>query len=69
MSENRINELEVKVAFLEEALHKLSDEHYKQQKELEKLKHNYAQVLESLKNNVSNSSELLSLADEIPPHY
>ena len=32
MNTNAVQELEVKAAFLEDALNKLSDEHYKQQK-------------------------------------
>jgi len=69
MSESKIEELEVKVAFLEEALNKLSDEHYAQQKELEKLKLSHAQVLETVRNNATQAGEQPSAADEVPPHY
>ena len=68
MSKN-LQELEVKVAFLEESLSQLSDEFYLQQKELNVLKSNYINVvnkLNTMRDNESGNSEVL---DEKPPHY
>lgn len=69
MSNNALEELEVKVAFLEDALNKLSDEHYAQQKELEKLKMSHNLVLETLRSSGGNTGEPFVPEDEVPPHY
>ncbi len=68
-SQKSIEDLQVKVAFLEESLGQLSDEFYRQQKELDVLKSNYSVLLNkyrSLQDNESGSAEIL---DEKPPHY
>ena len=62
-------ELEVKVAFLEDALATLSDEHYSQQKELEELKQQMALLVEKFRNSQNNDSSEAQLVDERPPHY
>ncbi|MBT8142317.1 MAG: SlyX family protein [Gammaproteobacteria bacterium] len=69
MSNDALQELEVKVAFLEDALNKLSDEFYRQQKELEKLKISHIQALETIKNSDANVGEQPRPEDEVPPHY
>lgn len=69
MNNNALQELEVKVAFLEDALNKLSDEHYEQQKELEKLKISHALVLNTLNSSSGDSGEHVVQQDEVPPHY
>lgn len=69
MNNRDLEDLQVKVSFLEEALNKLSDEHYAQQKELELLKLSHATVLETLRNQATGSEQATSLEDEIPPHY
>lgn len=66
---NNLEELEVKVAFLEESLSQLSDEFYRQQKELDVLKSSYVGLLNKLRgiqDSEPNSAEIL---DEKPPHY
>jgi len=64
-----IEDLEVKVAFLEDALSKLSDEHYKQQKDLEMLKNQHSSLLERINRQDSTAEITTSVDDERPPHY
>jgi SlyX protein len=64
-----IEQLEVKVAFLEDALNKLSDEHYRQQKELDGLKNQYAVLRERMENSGQGEDSEYSAEDERPPHY
>jgi len=64
-----IEQLEVKVAFLEDALNKLSDEHYRQQKELDGLKNQYAMLRERIGNGGHEDNSEYSAEDERPPHY
>ena len=64
-----IEDLEVKVAFLEDALSKLSDEHYKQQKDLEMLKNQQSLLLERINRQDSSAEVPASVDDERPPHY
>lgn len=68
MSKDALQELEVKVAFLEDALNKLSDEHYQQQKELEKLR-NYCISLSDKVNSGGDEGGQDFQQEEIPPHY
>ena len=65
----KIQELEIKVAFLEDALNKLSDEHYQQQKSLDKLQKQYALLCERLSNSDDGASSEMFIEDERPPHY
>lgn len=67
-----LEQIEIKVAFLEEALQQLSDEHFKQQRDLVELNKKYL----DLKNKIDNqshaddiSSEGSYVVDEKPPHY
>lgn len=69
MNKNALQELEVKVAFLEDALNKLSDEQFKQQKELEKLKISHALISEKLDSSGGDGGEPAIQQDEVPPHY
>ena len=62
-------QLEVKVAFLEEALATLSDEHYAQQKELNELKKQMTLLVEKFRNNQNSDNSEPELLDERPPHY
>ena len=68
MSKNQ-QELEVKVAFLEESLSQLSDEFYRQQKELDVLKSNYVSILNKLRSIQDTESSSSEVLDEKPPHY
>jgi len=62
-------ELEVKVAFLEDALSTLSDEHYSQQKELDELKKQMTLLVEKFRNIQNNDTSEAQVLDEKPPHY
>lgn len=66
---NNSQELEVKVAFLEESLSQLSDEFYRQQKELDVLKSNYTSVINKLRSLQDSDSSSTEVLDEKPPHY
>lgn len=63
-----IAKLEEKIAFLEDALQQLSDEHFNQQKELGALKDKFDLLSERL-NNQTDSSDFSGSIDEKPPHY
>lgn len=69
-NENVITELQMKIAFLEDAVEKLSIEFYQQQNDLVVLKRNNQQLQEKLTTieNYSESSEM-SADIEKPPHY
>ena len=64
-----IEKLEVKVAFLEDALNKLSDEHYRQQKELDGIKNQYTALRERMENRDQGDDSEYLAEDEQPPHY
>ena len=69
MSKNALEELEVKIAFLEDALNKLSDEFYEQQKELDKLKISYLSLSEKVSSGGGDDGGQNFQQDETPPHY
>ncbi len=69
MSKDALQELEVKVAFLEHALNKLSDEYYLQQKELDKLKISYLTLAEKVNSGGGDDGGQDFQEEEIPPHY
>lgn len=64
-----VEELEFKVAFLEDALSKLSDEHYQQQRELDTLKAQYVSISQKLKTGFDNDDNHMPIEDDRPPHY
>lgn len=66
--DQRIEQLEVKVAFLEEANSQLSDMVYRQQQELEALRARLAQVASRLDAAQSRITEYTA-EQEKPPHY
>ena len=70
MSVNKeIQDLQVKVAFLENTLSKISDEYYQQQRDLENLKRQYKMLLEKLNVVSSSDTQVSDFSDEKPPHY
>jgi len=69
MADDAVRELQVKVAFLEDSLHKLSDEFYLQQRELEELKANYAALINKVRGMQSADARSDEALDERPPHY
>lgn len=66
---NDVQELQIKVAFLEQALQEMSDEFYSQQKELELLKDRFNLMLQKISalDPAEGAEQLLN--DEKPPHY
>jgi len=69
---DKVARLEEKIAFLEQALQELSEEHFAQKKELDRV----SVQLESIKNKINNqmlegnyASETYSIENEKPPHY
>lgn len=69
MNKDALQELEVKVAFLEHALTKLSDEYYEQQQELDKLKISYLSLSEKVNSGGGDDGGQDFQQDETPPHY
>ena len=67
--QSSVEELEFKVAFLEDSLSKLSDEHYQQKRELDTLKNQYALISEKLKGGFDKDDSHQSIEDDQPPHY
>jgi len=69
MSEERLVEIETKIAFQEKTIKDLSDVLYKQQKEIERL----GSICEALMKRDKEPSELTpgidAPANEKPPHY
>jgi len=66
---SRIEDLQVKVAFLEESLSQISDEFFTQQKELEEVKKQQILLVEKLRNLQNTDQEHIDIVDEKPPHY
>lgn len=68
-SNQELDVMQIKVAFLEDTVTKLSDEFYQQQRELEKLKSQYAAMVEKLRTQENNDNNAAEVLDERPPHY
>ena len=68
MNEQQISELEIKVAFLEQAIQDLSEEFLAQQKDLIKLKSQFS-TLSSKLELIESDRNQGSVVDERPPHY
>ena len=64
-----VEELEIKVAFLEDALAKLSDEFYIQQRDLENLKAQQIALIDKVNNSSGDDTQRGEILDERPPHY
>ncbi len=69
MMSSSIEALEVKVAFLEDAISKLSDEFYTQQKELMALMQHQQLLMTKLQEAQSSQGDSTESIDERPPHY
>lgn len=63
--EDRVNELEAKVSFLELANQQMSDLMYQQQQAFDRQMQRMSAKLER----IDNDAPQTSLKDEIPPHY
>jgi len=66
MSEERINNLEIKLSFAEDLIEKLNHRVYEQQQQLEFL---YRELKSLKEQSSSNNSPGSNLRDEIQPHY
>ncbi len=69
MSSSDIQDLQVKVAFLEDSLAKMSDEFFTQQRELDDLKVKYAGLIIKIRGMQSSGDNQSHIVDERPPHY
>jgi SlyX protein len=69
MSDSDIQDLQVKMAFLEDSLSKISDEFFIQQRELDDLKVKYASVISKMHGMQSSDQGDAEVMDERPPHY
>jgi len=66
VSEARITELEVKLAFAEDMLETLNNTVFRQQEQIERLLREVRELRDQLQ---SLPTEPRSLFDELPPHY
>ena len=68
-----LEQLQVKVAFLEQALADLSHEYYQQQRELSVLQRQYASLIDKLQTHYERDDkpdeDNATVLDERPPHY
>lgn len=67
MMEERITELEVKLAFAEDLLETLNHTAYRQQEQIDQLQHELRALRQQMLQ--SQPAEQRNLLDEIPPHY
>lgn len=66
MSDARITELEVKLAFAEDLLETLNQTVFRQQAQIERMQREVRELRDQMQ---SLPTEPRSLRDEIPPHY
>jgi len=69
MSENRLIELESKLAYQEDAAQQLSDVVARQQKQIDALEAALRILIDRVQSLSQASAEKTSLLDEVPPHY
>lgn len=65
--ENRVTELEVKLAFAEDLLETLNHTVYRQQEQISQLQHELRTLRQQMLQ--AQPAEQRNLLDEIPPHY
>jgi len=68
VSENRLEQIEIKLAYQEDATRELSDVVYRQQQLIDQLQA-FCRQLEQRVNSASEPASADSAADEKPPHY
>jgi SlyX protein len=66
MMQERVTELEVKLAFAEDLLETLNQTVFRQQEQIERLQREVRELRDTLQN---LPGEQRSLRDELPPHY
>lgn len=64
-----MQDLQIKVAFLEDTLNQLSDEYFAQQKELQQLSLTVDALIGKLSTSQEGESQADVVVDERPPHY
>lgn len=65
----QIEDLQVKIAFLEQAFSQLSDEYFAQQKEMQHLSLKLEALVDKLAKTDSANESSETVVDERPPHY
>ncbi|MGB5622237.1 MAG: SlyX family protein [Gammaproteobacteria bacterium] len=68
MSDERLEQIEIKLAYQDDALRQLSDVVYRQQQQIELLR-NHCQRLDERMTNAGSAAAPASAEDEKPPHY
>ncbi len=69
MNEERIENLELKYSYQEQAINEMSDLIYQQHKKIEKLEELLKAMMEKVSEDESGAAQVTSLLDEVPPHY
>ncbi|MCH2190439.1 MAG: SlyX family protein [Gammaproteobacteria bacterium] len=64
-----IEDLQIKVAYLEQTLAQLSDEYFAQQKELQQLSLTIEALIDKLATADSQDQATEEIVDQRPPHY
>ncbi|MBL4743921.1 MAG: SlyX family protein [Cycloclasticus sp.] len=67
--DNRITELEIKVAYQEDTIQQLDHVICDQQEQLDYLKRKISELIDNSKSEDDGNESLLSAIDEVPPHY
>ena len=68
MSDERLEELEIKLAYQEQSIAQLSEALINQQRQIEQLQLNQKQLLSKVET-LSDSGDSAQVIDEVPPHY
>ncbi|MCP4001021.1 MAG: SlyX family protein [Gammaproteobacteria bacterium] len=66
--DNRLTEIEIKLAHIEQSLNELSDVMYRQQGLIERLERGYDQLQQRIQTDAEGGTNT-HLTDEKPPHY
>jgi len=65
----RITELEIKLAYQEDTIQQLDRVICQQQDQIDSLKKQFKQLTESSQNSAEDGESLFSALDDVPPHY
>ena len=69
MTNSQIDNLEMKIAFLEDALEKLSDEFFEQQKQIGILQDKHTKLMSQVRTLNEANTNNDGFVEEKPPHY
>lgn len=67
--DDRITELEIKIAYQEDTIQQLDRVICGQQEQLDYLKRKISELVDNSKTEDDGNESLLSALDEVPPHY